>query len=107
MSDREPQAAGDLRTSITFDNKGDFAATHAAVDWLRERGFSIGSMQAGSPRAIWFGDCYISKWRGLSDEDKALMHAVMEGNGRDGPVTIRLRRGATPEAIAAFQDARR
>ena len=88
---------------IEFNDKGDFAASHAAVDWLRDLGFSIGSMQAGSPRAIWHGDCYISKWRGLSAQDKCEMHARMEGNDRNGPLRITLLAAASPEARAAFE----
>lgn len=87
---------------VEFKNEGDFAATHAAIDWLRERGFSVGSMQADEPRAIWHGDCYISKWRGLSAQDKREMHAVMEGDGRHGPIRIKLLPAANEEARIAF-----
>lgn len=87
---------------ITFDQPGDFQAQYAAERWLRDRGFSIGSSQGDSPRAIWHGDCYISKWRGLSAADKAEMHAQMLGDGRNGPVHIELCAGATPAAIEAF-----
>lgn len=89
-------------STIEFSDKGDFAATHAAVDWLSARGFSVGSMQAGSPRAIWHGDCYISKWRGLSAQDKREMHARMEGDDRNGPIRITLLAAASEEARAAF-----
>lgn len=88
---------------IEFNDKGDFAASHAAVDWLHEHGFSVGSMQAGSPRAIWYGDCYISKWRGLSPQEKRGMHARLEGEERNGPVRITLLSGASAEARAAFE----
>jgi hypothetical protein len=88
---------------IEFNDKGDFAASHAAVDWLDKHGFSVGSMQAGSPRAIWYGDCYISKWRGLSAQDKRDMHARLEGDDRNGPVRITLLASASAEARAAFE----
>ena len=91
-----------MKTTITFDMPGDFQASYAAEAWLRERGFSIGSSQSGAPRAIWFGDCYISKWRGLNQADKLEMHAKMTGDGRSGPVLIDLMPRATAEAIAAF-----
>lgn len=87
---------------IIFPQEGLFQAQHAAEKWLRERGFSIGSSQAGSPRAIWHGDCYISKWRGLSPAERASCHALMTGNGRNGPITVALTPAASPEAIAAF-----
>jgi hypothetical protein len=88
-------------TVIEFNDPGDFEAVYAAERWLDARGFSVGSSQAGAPRAIWYGDCYISKWRGLSAEDKRGMHAQMNG-GRGGPVRITLLPAASPEARAAF-----
>lgn len=88
---------------IEFSNKGDFEASNAAEDWLRAHGFSFGSMQAGSPRAVWFGDCYISKWRHLSAAEKRDMDARMEGDGRHGPVRITLSASASAGARAAFE----
>lgn len=89
--------------AITFAESGDFAASGAASAWLDARGFTMGSMQSDYPRAIWHGDCYVSKWRGLSESEKRSMHAVATGDMRHGPVTIKLCPGATPEAIAAFR----
>lgn len=89
-------------TAVIFNNKGEFAASYAAEKWLRDRGFSFGSSQADGPQAIWHGDCYVSKWRNLSAKEKREMHAVMDGDGRDGPVHIRLCAGASKEAIEAF-----
>lgn len=89
---------------ITFNNPGTFSAARAAEKWLADRGFSIGSSQvAPSLRAIWYGDCSISKWRNLSAKERASCHAIMEGDERDGPVTIRLTKAASVEAIEAFQ----
>ena len=91
-----------MRTSISFDNVGDFEATRAAESWLKNRGFAIGSMQGDEPRAIWHDACYISKWRGLSVAERREMHAFLEGDGRAGPVKIWLCRAATSEAREAF-----
>ncbi len=91
-----------MNTIATFSQVGDFAACYAAKDWLRERGFSLGGMQADEPRAIWLGKCSISKWRGLSLAEKREMHGQMTGNQRNGPVRISICRGATPDALAAF-----
>jgi hypothetical protein len=87
---------------VEFKNEGDFQASHAACDWLRKRGFSVGSMKGDEPRAIWHGDCYISKWRGLNPWEKREMHARMEGDARNGPVRIILLPAATDAARAAF-----
>lgn len=87
---------------VEFKDQGDFAATYAAEDWLRARGFSVGSMQRSASRAIWHGNCYVSKWRGLSAKDIREMHARMDGDGRNGPVRITLLPAASAEARAAF-----
>lgn len=89
-------------TTVEFKNEGDFQASDAACDWLRKRGFSVGSMQGDEPRAIWHGDCYISKWRGLNPWEKRDMHARLEGNARNGPVRIILLAAATDTARTAF-----
>lgn len=89
-------------TVIEFRNAGTFEAMRAAEAWLDERGFSVGPSQVGGPRAIWHGDCCISKWRNLSAAERRAVHAVMEGELREGPVRIRLMPGASPAARAAF-----
>jgi hypothetical protein len=91
-----------MSDTVEFNNAGDFQACYAAEAWLKARGFSVGSSQGGEPRAIWHGDCYISKWRGLSAADKREMHASMTGNQRNGPVRVTLHASASPEAREAF-----
>jgi hypothetical protein len=89
-------------TKVEFNQTGTFEASRAAEQWIRARGFSIGPSQVMAPRAIWHGQCYVSKWRGLSAQDKREMHAIMEGDNREGPVTIRLLPSASEAARAAF-----
>lgn len=91
-----------MKTTVEFTDTGDFKACRAAEAWLDARGFSVGFMQSNEPRAIWHGDCYISKWRGLSAADKREMHASMTGDQRNGPVRITLHEAASPEAREAF-----
>lgn len=91
-----------MRTVVEFNQTGKFEASHAAQKWLDERGFSYGPSQADGPQAIWHGDCDISKWRNLSRKEREECHAIMTGDGRAGPMRITLMRGATAEAIAAF-----
>lgn len=100
VSPAEPTRIG--ATAIVFANVGTFEAARAAEQWLDDRGFSWGPSQVGGPQAIWHGDCAISKWRNLSAAEKRDCHATMDGEKREGPVTITLRAAATPEAIAAF-----
>lgn len=87
---------------IEFTNTGTFQACYAAEAWLDARGFSVGPSQVDGPRAIWHGDCAISKWRNLSAQEKRAVHAIMDGELREGPVRIVLKPGATDEARAAF-----
>lgn len=90
-------------TTIEFKQTGTFVALDAARCWLKDCGFSVGPSQADGPCAIWYGDYLISKWRNLSAAEKRQVHAIMEGNLREGPVRIKLMPAATPDAIAAFQ----
>ncbi len=74
----------------TFHDEGDFAAQAAAKEWLRENGYSVSIMQAGSPRGIMRGDVLIAKWRNLSPRERATLDGQMTGDMRNGPVTIEI-----------------
>ena len=73
---------------LLFQQVGEFEACRAAEKWLAQNGYSVGRMQAGSPRGILKGDIDIMKWRNLSAEERAALHGRMTGNMRHGPVTI-------------------
>lgn len=75
----------------TFSEKGDFKAVYAAENWLKENGYSVGIMQAGSPRGILKGYFMISKWRNLSTEEQDHLDGTMDGDMRNGPVTITIK----------------
>lgn len=91
-----------MSDTIEFNNAGTFEASNAAEAWLSDRGFSYGPSQVCGPQAIWFGDCAISKWRNLSAKERRECHAILEGDGREGPMRITLRANAPAEARAAF-----
>jgi hypothetical protein len=76
--------------SMTFKNDGtDFSAYHAAEKWLRENGYSYGSMQAGAPTGIVKGDCAISKWRNIRQSEMHLLDGQIEaGDPRNGDVVV-------------------
>jgi hypothetical protein len=80
----------------TFGSSGaDFSAYAAACRWLAAQGFSYGSMQAHAPTAIFKGAGAVSKWRNLSDQDRAAIAGVItaDANGfRQGIVSVRFRR---------------
>lgn len=79
--------------TITFTETGTFKALDAARDWLRQRGYSDGCLQQGAPIAIKKGNHIIGKWRNLDASDRAVMDGTMEGDFRNGPVTIKLKDG--------------
>ncbi|MEQ8395020.1 hypothetical protein [Thalassobaculum sp.] len=81
---------GVVSAVIVFDDEGDFAAVRAAEAYCRERGWSVGRMQARSPRGvICRPNIDIQKWRNLRPNDRAALDAVMVGD-RQGPVEIRI-----------------
>lgn len=71
-----------------FKADGDFGAYYAAEEWLKENGYSYGSMQRDSPVGIAKGDCYISKWRNLGNDTCFLDGVIAEGNKRESDVTV-------------------
>ena len=72
----------------TFNVEGDFKSFYAAEAWLRENGYSTGSMQRDSPIGVAKGECCISKWRNLGDDMKLLDGIIAEGDKRNGEVTV-------------------
>ncbi len=90
-----------MNTIMKFDQTGDFEASRAAEQWLRDRNFSFGPSQADGPQAIWHGVCDISKWRNLSILEKAEAHGILESS-RNGTATITLRSNAPMSARFAI-----
>jgi hypothetical protein len=68
----------------------DFAAYHAAEKWLKENGYSYGSMCSPEPTAIMKGDIHIAKWRNLSAKERAEVHGKIttESDFRNGPIIV-------------------
>ena len=75
-----------------FDQKGTFEALHAAQRWLRERGYSYGSTCACCPVGVLHGDYLIAKWRNLTRQERAELDGALDGDFREGPLTLRLKR---------------
>jgi hypothetical protein len=86
----------------TFSETGTWVAKNAAEEFLQLAGFSVGANQAHSPRGILFGDYAIMKWRNLRRRDIAALHGVMTGDGREGPLVVRIFERAPQEAKRAF-----
>ena len=85
---------------IEFTQTGTFAACMAAEQWCLDNGYSVGSMQAGSPRGLLQGDWLISKWRNLSSVERKALHGTMTGDMRNGPVLIEIFEPSGLEATA-------
>lgn len=98
-------AAEDLHAAVfrahIFTGEGAFSALNAATAWLRSMGFSVGRMQARSPSGIMFGAYDISKWRNLSQADRAVLHGQMIA-GR-AAASIHFSHSMPPEAVEAVK----
>lgn len=87
-------------TEIEFNQTGDFSAFYAATDWLKERGYSYGSMCMDMPIGILKGNWCIAKWRNLTiTERKQLDGQLVSNDFREGPVVVQLKDPATDEEI--------
>jgi hypothetical protein len=70
----------------------DFSATTAAEKWLKEKGFSIGTMCSPMPRLILQGDHFITKWKNLShDQQYGGDGFASATDWRTGEVTVHLK----------------
>lgn len=77
-----------------FKVDGTFQSMYAAQAWLKENGYDYGSTCAMSPTAIVKGE-YESydlpqKWKNFSYVEKNMVHGVMVGDNREGPVFVRI-----------------
>lgn len=85
-----------------FKHEGrSFSATTAAEKWLKDRGFSVGSMCCSDPRAIVRtpnGQEWVQKWHNLSVETKRSMAGmVLTKDSRDGDILVCLT--ADPDSL--------
>jgi len=81
-----------------FSEPGTFQALYAAQKWLEQNGYSFGSTCRGSPIGILKGDFIIAKWRNLTKREIEQLDGRMDGDMRNGPVTIHLNAGPAQEA---------
>lgn len=94
--------AGGKEYTRTFAANGDFVAFDMASAFLRERGFSLGSMQRDDPIGVMFGDFCIAKWRNMSERELGKLHGQITGSKRHGPVHVTLFSNAPDAAFAAI-----
>jgi hypothetical protein len=71
-----------------FENERTFEAYNDACKWLKENGYSYGSMCSPAPTAIVKGNYYIAKWRNLTTKERNEVDGTITGDFRNGPVTV-------------------
>jgi hypothetical protein len=72
-----------------FHNDGEmWSACHEAETWCRDHGYSVGPMQASSPRGIMKGDYIVAKWRNINAAERQALSGIMRGDMRNGPVFL-------------------
>ena len=75
----------------TFSEPGTFQALYAAEKWLTENGYSHGPVSAMDPVPALKGDFIIAKWKNLTKKEIAQLDGKVDGNYREGPVTVMLK----------------
>ncbi|TBL48504.1 hypothetical protein EYY98_17310 [Obesumbacterium proteus] len=77
---------------ITFNEKGDFKAWHACQKWLDDHGYSYGSTSGRVEFVgVLKGNYIIAKMHNLTRQEIKELDGIVDGNFRDGPVTLRLK----------------
>ena len=89
--------------AAVIDGIGDFVATRKAEALLASHGFAIGPSQRGAPRAVMFGNYAVAKWRNLNRDERRETHATLTGDGRHGPLVLRLLPAAPDAAVRAAE----
>jgi hypothetical protein len=69
----------------------DFSGITQAESWLKDNGYSFGSMQRSNPIGVVKGDAYISKWFNMTPNDKLSLDGTLTGDYRNGDVTLTLK----------------
>ena len=79
---------------VRFDQTGDFAASRAAEAWCAARGISVGVSDRTHIRGLLVGSYHIAKWHNLTRKEQRACDGTITGDGRNGPLTLRISRGA-------------
>ncbi len=79
--------------TMVFENDGTpFSALRKAEAWLKEKGYSVGTMQFPNPIGIKKGDYTISKWWNMMKAEHEQLDGIITGEFRSGNVTIKFYR---------------
>jgi len=74
-----------------FEMPGTFQALYAAQHWLEENGYSYGSSCVMHPTPVLKGEFAIAKWKNLTRAEVAALDGSIDGDLRNGPITVRLK----------------
>lgn len=79
-----------IEHAIEFKPRGTFNAFYSAENYLKELGYSVGSMCRSEPIGFKHGDLYVAKWYNLSKEDREQLDGIMlpEPDFREGGAVI-------------------
>ena len=75
----------------TFSETGTFESLYAAQKWLTQNGYSFGPSCAMKPIPVLKGDFVIAKWKNLTKKEIAMLDGQIDGNLREGPMTVMLK----------------
>ena len=91
MKTGETYLGREIAATKEFTSTGTFTAIREAEEYLRENGYTVGSMCRNEP--IGFADAenykYVAKWYNINVEDRKLLDGVIISNDfREGNVQI-------------------
>ncbi|ELI8400329.1 TPA: hypothetical protein ACQWNA_003802 [Yersinia enterocolitica] len=87
---------------LKFEQKGDFQAWYACQAWLNDRGYSYGPTSARAPGVgVLKGDFCIAKMHNLTKQEIKQLDGRVDGDFREGPVTLRLK--VEPEVMVSSE----
>lgn len=86
---------------IMFEGTNTFDAANSAENLCGARGISVGQMQGPFPHGLLFSDYLISKWRGMNASERKALHGTMDGDMRNGPVTVTIKTAYIDRLIEA------
>lgn len=81
-----------MKTLIFKSDGSSFSAISDAEAWLKDNGYSVGSMERGYPIGVMKGDVSISKWtRMTATEHEQLDGRLSSTSFRNDDVTLELK----------------
>jgi hypothetical protein len=77
-----------------FEDTGTWAALNAAIAWAKDKGYNAGSLSHPYPLALvkgLYGDSPLpNKWKDFKKGDMKFVDGMIDGNFRDGPITVKI-----------------